>query len=74
MNIVDSEASFLTRCNEITEDGSLHAALGHQGLKTFSHLASAVGTPQAPPTAEATELRNKPSEMTQGKTQSARLF
>ncbi|CAE7247216.1 unnamed protein product, partial [Symbiodinium sp. CCMP2456] len=43
---------FTARCSEISADGSVHAALVAQGLKSFRQLAFAIGTPRVEPTAE----------------------
>ena len=50
MSLVESEAAFGQRCDEIVADGSLKRALVAQNVKCFSALAFAVGTPQSPPT------------------------
>ena len=47
MALVDSQASFEKRCNEL-QDG-LYDMLNDSGINTFSALAFAVGTPQAAP-------------------------
>lgn len=51
MALVDSEASFEKRCNEL--HANLHTILGAAGIGTFSSLAFAVGAPQAAPSDDA---------------------
>ena len=48
MALVDSEAAFESHCKAIDISGDVHRALKAAGLKTFSDLAFAVGTPQTP--------------------------
>ena len=52
MALVDSEASFKARCSLVCGDLSTHGKLLAQQVKTFSDLAFACGTPQAPPSEE----------------------
>ena len=47
MALVDSEASFEKRCNELQD--RLHDVFSDSGITTFSSLAFAVGTPQSAP-------------------------
>lgn len=51
MALVDSEASFQKRCDEL--EANLHTILVAAGIQTFSTLAFAVGAPQAAPTDDA---------------------
>eukprot|EP00435_Cladocopium_sp_Y103_P001746 s5878_g1.t1 len=46
MSLIDSEAAFEKRCNELLE--GLHDMLSNLQILTFSSLAFAVGTPQQP--------------------------
>eukprot|EP00434_Breviolum_minutum_P036682 symbB.v1.2.032515.t1/scaffold3913.1/size48432/3 len=48
MSLVDSTAAFGAHVDVIDPGGALKALLDGQGLKTFSQLAFAAGTPQAP--------------------------
>ena len=48
MSLVDSTAAFGAHVDVIDSEGALKALLDGQGLKTFSQLAFAAGTPQAP--------------------------
>ena len=50
--VVDSEASFKARCSLVCGDLAIHGKLLAQQVKTFSDLAFACGTPQAPPSEE----------------------
>lgn len=50
MSLTESRAAFEQRCNELTTDGSLRAALVAQGIHNHSMLAFSVGSPQVPPT------------------------
>ena len=50
MSITESQAAFEQRCNELTPNGSLRAALVAQGIRNHSMLAFSVGSPQVPPT------------------------
>ena len=48
MALVDSEAAFKSHCKAIDSSGEVFRSLKAEGLKTFSELAFAVGTPQTP--------------------------
>ena len=48
MSLVDSNAAFTSHIEAIDPGGTLKALLDGQGLRTFSQLAFAAGTPQAP--------------------------
>lgn len=48
MSLLDSEAAFKKRVIEIGDD-ALFQILNHAGLRTFSGLAFACGTPQSQP-------------------------
>ena len=50
MALVESEAAFKHRCDELSSDGSLHVAMGREGILTLSGLAFSIGTPQTAPT------------------------
>ena len=50
MALVESNAAFIQRCNEIDPTGNFSAALGNQNISTFSGMAFSMGTPQTPPT------------------------
>ena len=52
MALVDSEASFEARCSLVCGSLVIHGKLLSQHVKTFSDLAFACGTPQAPPSEE----------------------
>ena len=52
MALITSEAALKQRCSEISADGSLHASLVAQGIKTFRQLAFVLGTPRTEPTTE----------------------
>ena len=52
MALVDSEASFKARCSLVCGDLALHGKLLAQQVQTFSDLAFACGTLQAPPSEE----------------------
>lgn len=61
MTLVDSTAAFAAHIEAVDPGGTLKALLDGQGLKTFSQLAFAAGTPQSPLTEDnfkafATEL------------------
>ncbi|CAE6932646.1 unnamed protein product [Symbiodinium natans] len=56
MTLVDSEASFKARCIVVCGDEVLHGQLCAHRVKTFSDLAFACGTPQAPPTEDEFSL------------------
>ena len=47
--IIESQAAFSQRCNELTLDGSLLASLTGQQISTYRALAFSIGTPQTPP-------------------------
>ena len=49
MSLADSAAAFEQHCNRLVSDGSLHALLVGQEIRSLSALAFAIGTPQAPP-------------------------
>ena len=49
MALVESNAAFTQRCNEIDETGQFGTALAAQNISTFSGMAFSLGTPQAPP-------------------------
>ena len=49
MSLADSAAAFEQHCNRLITDGSLHALLVGQEIRSLSALAFAIGTPQAPP-------------------------
>ncbi|CAE7229688.1 unnamed protein product [Symbiodinium sp. CCMP2592] len=49
MSLVDSEAAFTQRCQEVNA-GTIHTALRDNGVTTFASLAYACGTPQDRPT------------------------
>ena len=51
MALIASEAAFLQRCTEVSQDGSLHTALLGQGIKNFRQLAFSIGTPRVEPSA-----------------------
>ena len=53
MSLVDSAAAFKAHCNLIDGSGALKALLEGNNLTTFSQLAFAAGTPQAPLSDEA---------------------
>ena len=48
MSLVDSEAAFSQRCQEVNA-GAIHTALRDNGVSTFAGLAYACGTPQDRP-------------------------
>ena len=50
MALVESNAAFIQRCNEIDVTGNFVTALAAQNISTFSGLAFSLGTPQTPPT------------------------
>ena len=50
MALVESNAAFLQRCNEIDATGNFSNALAAQNIGTFSAMAFSLGTPQTPPT------------------------
>ncbi|CAE7797960.1 unnamed protein product [Symbiodinium sp. CCMP2592] len=49
MSLVDSEASFRQRCQDVG-GGAIHTALSDQGITSFASLAYSCGTPQDRPT------------------------
>lgn len=49
MALVESNAAFTQRCNEIDDTGQFATALAGQNISTFSGMAFSLGTPQAPP-------------------------
>ena len=53
MTLVDSVASFESRCGEIDDSGQLFTVLGRQGVNTFSSMAFVLGTPNQPPSEAA---------------------
>ena len=56
MSLAESTAAFFQRCDEISPDGALKAALDAQEIKTHSAMAFTMGTPQMPPTDEQFNL------------------
>ena len=52
MALVTSEAALKQRCLEVSPDGSLFASLASQSIRSFRHLAFAIGTPRSEPTPE----------------------
>ena len=50
MALVESNAAFVQRCNEIDPTRNFSTALAAQNIGTFSAMAFALGTPQTPPT------------------------
>ena len=50
--LINSEAAFKQRCDELSADGSLHRALESQHIKTFRQLAFAIGTPRSEPSVQ----------------------
>lgn len=50
MALVESNAAFVQRCNEIDPSRNFSTALAAQNIGTFSAMAFALGTPQTPPT------------------------
>ena len=53
MALVDSLAAFEQRLNEVVSSEAARAAIVNGGIRTFSTLAFASGTPQSPPSDEA---------------------
>ena len=53
MALVDSIAAFEQRLGEVVADAAACAAITGNGIRTFSTLAFASGTPQSPPSDEA---------------------
>ena len=49
MALVDSEAAFEQRLNEVVADAPSRTAIVTNGIRTFSALAFSAGTPQSPP-------------------------
>ncbi|CAE7740635.1 unnamed protein product [Symbiodinium sp. CCMP2592] len=52
MALVDSHASFRSRCVEICGGDEMYRKLAGKEIKSFSDLAFACGTPQAPPSVD----------------------
>ena len=52
MALVDSKASFQSRCVEMCGDDAMYLKLSGKDIRTFSDLAFACGTPQSPPSPE----------------------
>ena len=52
MALVDSNAAFVSHCDAIGPSGVLKNLCTGNGLRTFSQLAFAIGTPQQPCTAD----------------------
>ena len=50
MTLVESNAAFVQRCNEMDASGNLVTLLNAQNISNFSSLAFAMGTPQSAPT------------------------
>ena len=50
MTLVESNAAFVQRCNEMDASGNLVTLLNAQNISMFSGLAFAMGTPQSAPT------------------------
>ena len=53
MALVDSEAAFEQRMREVVVNAAARMAVVNSGIRTFSALAFAVGTPQTPPNDDA---------------------
>ena len=53
MALVDSEAAFEQRLPEVVANAAARLAITNSGIRTFSALAFAVGTPQTPPSDDA---------------------
>jgi len=53
MALVDSEAAFEQRLNEVIPDGPSRRSIINAGITSFSSLAFSSGTPQSPPNDEA---------------------
>jgi len=53
MALVDSEAAFEQRLNEVIPDGPARRPIINAGITSFSSLAFSSGTPQSPPNDEA---------------------
>ena len=49
MALVESQAAF-KRCDKLSSDGTLHTAMGREGIVTLSGSAFVLGTPQVAPT------------------------
>ena len=49
MSLVESSAAFFQRCDEISPDGALKAALDAQEIKTHSAMAFTMGTQMTRP-------------------------
>ncbi len=56
MALVDSRAAFGVHCDKVDSTGWLRRVMQANGLRTFSDLGFAVGTPQTPPTSQEFEL------------------
>ncbi|CAE7390763.1 unnamed protein product, partial [Symbiodinium pilosum] len=56
MSLVDSEASFKSRCIAVGGNEDLWNSLKRHNIKTFADLSFACGTPQAPPSDDAFRL------------------
>ena len=52
MALVDSKASFLQRCTDVSA-ANIHTSLKAEGVETFAQLAYACGTPKEPPSQAA---------------------
>lgn len=52
MSITDSKAAFENHCNRVEPTGFIRGLLSRNNIESFSALAFAIGTPQAPPTDE----------------------
>ncbi|CAE7717441.1 unnamed protein product [Symbiodinium sp. CCMP2592] len=55
MSLVDSEASFRQRCQDVG-GGAIHTALSDQGITSFASLAYSCGTPQDRPSQAQAEM------------------
>ncbi|CAE7323845.1 unnamed protein product, partial [Symbiodinium pilosum] len=76
MSLVDSEASFKSRCIAVGGNEDLWNSLKRHNIKTFSDLSFACGTPQAPPSDEAFRLFSEDifgAALTLGQTSKLRL-
>ncbi|CAE7248436.1 unnamed protein product [Symbiodinium sp. CCMP2456] len=61
MALVDSKASFKTRCVDMCGNDTLYQKLAGKDIRTFSDLAFACGTPQSPPSQD--DFRNFADEI-----------
>ncbi|CAE7394128.1 unnamed protein product, partial [Symbiodinium sp. CCMP2456] len=61
MALVDSKASFKTRCVDMCGNDTLYQRLAGKDIRTFSDLAFACGTPQSPPSQD--DFRNFSDEI-----------